>query len=426
MYSSRWATVEELKRRLVKLSSEEEITKSGLPMMYDDDSVYVDTSENHVIVVGATGSGKTQTTLLPESRLAIRAGESIVINDVKGEIYDRLKNDLEKNDYNVIKINLSNPEQSNNYNIFSLPYDLYKNNEKDKAVEVLENTIRYLIMDQNLNPNVDPFWENTATNYLVGVVLYLFETSNEVPTIKDAYKLAMEFDKEIINTLDKTSAIYVNLAPTVLAPPETKGSIISVLAQKVRTIISREQLTKVLETSDFDLKDIPNKKTALFIISGDTNYISSIIVPMIVTQIYYATSYFGTKERRLSVFIDEFEKLLPIRNFEVMADYSRTMNIKYLIFIKSLLELKNKYGREEAELIKLSFGTIVYLLANDIETLEDISNLCGNVKTPNDSYPLITKEELKLLNPFEAVVLIPRMYPIRTKFLPDYKYPWNN
>lgn len=425
MFSSRWANLDEMKKKFVKISCEDEITKSGLPMMYDDDGIYVDQSESHVIVVGATGSGKTQATLLPESRLAIRAGESIVVNDIKGEIYESLKKDLEKNDYKVIKIDLSNPNKSNNFNLFSLPFMLYKNKEKDKAIEVLEKSVRYIAMDSNNNQNSDPFWEISATNYFVGIILYLFENSDEVPTLKDAYKLAMDFDEKIINTIDKTSPIYVNLAPTILAPSETKGSIISVLGQKVGAIISHEQVTSMMEKSDFELADITKNKTALFIISKDGNYISSIMVPIIVTQIYYSISYFGKNERKLSIFIDEFEKLLPIKNFEVMADYSRSLNIKFLIFIKSLLELKSKYGKEETELIKISFGTIVYLLANDIETLEDISNMCGNVVTSNDSYPLIKKEELKLLSPFEAVVLVPRMYPIKTKFLPDYMYPWN-
>ena len=70
------------------------------------------------------------------------------------------------------------------------------------------------------------------------------------------------------------------------------------------------------------------------------------------------------------------------------------------------------------------FGNIVYLLANDTETLEDISKLCGNQQTDKGIEPLITVEDLKLLNNFEAVILIPRIYPIKTKLLPDYQIDW--
>ena len=70
------------------------------------------------------------------------------------------------------------------------------------------------------------------------------------------------------------------------------------------------------------------------------------------------------------------------------------------------------------------FGNIIYLLANDIETLQDISKLCGNQQSERGIEPLISVEELKLLNNFEAVILIPRIYPIRTKLLPDYEIDW--
>ena len=69
-------------------------------------------------------------------------------------------------------------------------------------------------------------------------------------------------------------------------------------------------------------------------------------------------------------------------------------------------------------------GNIIYLLANDMETLQEISALCGQTLTENRIEPLITKEELKLLNNFEAIILMPRIYPIKTKLLPDYKIDW--
>ena len=34
------------------------------------------------------------------------------------------------------------------------------------------------------------------------------------------------------------------------------------------------------------------------------------------------------------------------------------------------------------------------------------------------------KEDLKLLNNFEAVILIPRINPIKSKLLPDYQIDW--
>ena len=126
----------------------------------------------------------------------------------------------------------------------------------------------------------------------------------------------------------------------------------------------------------------------------------------------------------VNVVIDDFENLIPIKDFNNMLTLARGFNIKFTIFIRSILELRNIYGPEGTEILIMVFGNIVYLLANDTETLEDISKLCGNQQTEKGIEPLITVEDLKLLNNFEAVILIPRIYPIKSKLLPDYRIDW--
>ena len=83
MAYSRWATVEELKSKLTPISYDSEIKKSGIPMMYDDKNLYIKDDESHTLIIGSTGSGKTQLTTLPQLRLAIKAQESFIVHDGK-------------------------------------------------------------------------------------------------------------------------------------------------------------------------------------------------------------------------------------------------------------------------------------------------------------------------------------------------------
>ena len=69
----------------------------------------------------------------------------------------------------------------------------------------------------------------------------------------------------------------------------------------------------------------------------------------------------------------------------------------------------------------MSFGNIIYLLANDRETLQQISRLCGRI---DENTSLNTEEELKTMDYFEAIIITPRMYPIKTKLLPDFNIDW--
>ena len=101
MAYSRWATVEELKSKLTPISYDSEIKKSGIPMMYDDNNLYIKDDESHTLVIGTAESDKIQSTMLPQLRLAIKARESFIVHDVKGEIYNTLSGELKKQNYNI-------------------------------------------------------------------------------------------------------------------------------------------------------------------------------------------------------------------------------------------------------------------------------------------------------------------------------------
>ena len=84
MNYSRWATDNEIKEITVPINKKSDIKKSGIELMHDKKNIYIKDDEAHTIVIGATGSGKTQTFLLPQLELAIKAEESFIVHDVKG------------------------------------------------------------------------------------------------------------------------------------------------------------------------------------------------------------------------------------------------------------------------------------------------------------------------------------------------------
>ena len=423
MYS-KWTTKEELLERLTKVNHDTDIKKSGIPFTYDEDNLYLNDNEDHTMVIGSTGSGKTQTTVIPELRLAIKAQESFVLYDLKGEIYDLLSNDLEKEKYNIIKINLSNPTNGNSFNPLTLPYKLYKEGNKDKAIDIIENIGYYFLESEVINNNTDPFWTNSAISLFTGLTLYLFETEKEENiTINKIVSLMDELDSIKLDSFSKNSALYINLNAIIASPPETKASIIAVAKQLLKIFVTREQLSNLLSKTDFDISNIQKEKTAIFIIS-DNKASSNRLVSLIVDECYQAVMLNSNPERRLNILIDEFENTFRIKDFNNILTMSRSYNVRFNIYVKSLLELKNKYGINEYEILKLSFGNIIYLLANDIDTLEEVSKLCGKTKVNDKVEPLVSIEELKLLNNFEAIILMPRMNPIKTKLIPDYQIKW--
>ena len=88
MNFAKWETKENMKKYipLIGVNGKSKIESSGLPMAYDDEYLYITKRLNHSLIIGSTGSGKTQTVTLPLLELANKAGESVVVHDTKSEL----------------------------------------------------------------------------------------------------------------------------------------------------------------------------------------------------------------------------------------------------------------------------------------------------------------------------------------------------
>ena len=86
--------------------------------------------------------------------------------------------------------------------------------------------------------NQDPFWEKTSADYFSGVALGLFEDAKEEEININSISLATTvgedkfggstYIKEYFAAKDPSSAASINASSTIMAPSETKGSILSV------------------------------------------------------------------------------------------------------------------------------------------------------------------------------------------------------
>ena len=176
MYYSRWATKNEVANITETLDPKSQITESGMPLGYDKNKINILKNSFHTVVFGSIGSGKTQTITLPLIRLSINAGESFIVNDSKGDLYKKMVKKLESEGYLVTLLDIDRPKYGDRFNPLIFPYQLYKDGEKDKSIELIEEIAHYLLYDKR-NVDSDPFWENSTANLFTGLVLYLFENS---------------------------------------------------------------------------------------------------------------------------------------------------------------------------------------------------------------------------------------------------------
>lgn len=423
MSYAKWTTKDELSKNLTKVNLASEIKVSGVPMMYDDKNLYIDDQAVHTLIVGSTGSGKTEATILPTVHLSMLAKESFIIYDKKGEIYQQVASQLKKEGYHTLIVDFENSKNGHGWNPLILPYHLYKNGNKDAAMDELENIGYYLFEEKN---TIDSFWTNSAIHLFIGLALYLFDHAREEEiNFNSIYELSQcinedKVSQKFVDSLDKFGSVYYNLSGILCAPIETKGGIISVFNQKMNSFVAKENLSNMLANDELNIENITKDKTAIFIVTGMSNYANRFL-PLFVNQAINSINNSHVEHKRINIFLDEFDDLMPIRNFADVINYSRSLNVRFIVTIKGYVNLINTYGKEDAEIIQMCFGNIIYLLSSDIYTLTEISKLCGKTNIQNNIVPLITVEELKVMPVFEAVILKTRMMPYRGKLLPNYK-----
>src|SRR5699024_8636871 len=141
---------------------------AGIPLINNGKEMWIDNGEYHNLVIGSTGSGKTETVVKPMVNLLAKKGESMIITDPKGEIYKYSAAYLRSKGYNIIVLNFREPLKGNSWNPLTLPYKYYKSGNQDKAIELLDDVALNILYDPS-NKSESDFWEKSSADYFSGL-----------------------------------------------------------------------------------------------------------------------------------------------------------------------------------------------------------------------------------------------------------------
>ena len=440
---SRWAKEKEIindfKNTFIS-QSEDKTDAAGVPLMMKGDKILVDNGEYHNLVIGATGSGKTQTIIFPTVEVLAKHRESMIITDPKGEIYEQTSNMLRDKGYEVLVLNFRDPQAGNCWNPMTLPYKMYKEGNQDKAIELLDDLAANILYEEK-SGNADPFWEKTSADYFSGLTLALFDDAKEdevnlnsislMTTVGEEKFGGSTYMKEYFSMMDPSGAAYTNASGTIMAPSETKGSIISVFKQKIKLFATRDNLSEMLSHSDVDLGSIGEKPTVLYIVIQDEKKTYHSLVTILLKQCYEtligtAQKHGGRLPVRTNFLLDEFANMPPLKDITTMITAARSRAIRFTMIIQNFAQLDQVYGKENAETIRGNCGNTIYLITTELKALEEISKMCGEVKSKKDdktaSTPLVTVSDLQKMKQFEVIIMRLRLNPFKTKFIPYFKW----
>lgn len=440
---SRWAEPEELMQDLVQIDIEKPpYQTAGLPIISNGRTVYVDAQDHHSLIFGATGSKKSRLFIMPMIQMMANAGESYIVTDPKGELYQQTAGMAKSNGFHVVVVNFRDFLYSHRWNPLQIPYELYKEGKKDEAVGMLNDLLNSISADSMKNTK-DIYWIQQANSLALALILILFETGKpEEINMGSFVKMCGEYGKPIENNLlyqiyeyvSPDSVAGMNLSGVMISAEKTKDSIMSSLHAMIRIFILQEKLISMMGTNDFDLRNIGREKTAVYIIIPDEKSTYHFLATMFIKQCYEILIQEAQKmdniqlPRRVNFVLDEFANIPAIPEMDAMITAARSRNIRFFLVIQSFHQLKKIYG-DNAGTLTSNCENWVYLNSKEFAQLEEISKLCGNFTTSDGMIrPLIAPSQLLHLSKKrgEALILAARHYPILTE-MPDisqYMFPF--
>jgi len=434
---ARWASEEEIISSLYKINLDGGSPQyGGIPLYADADSVYVDSTDTHSLIIGSTGSKKTRLIGMPALRLYARAGESFIATDPKAELYEKTLPLLKEQGYKVFVLNLRDPTQSNSWNPLVVPYHLYHNGQQDKAIELVNDMASCIVKE---NYSREPYWYNSASDLLTGLLLTLFECAQENELNFKSLRALRTQAFRIINNgkpfILENFLLYLNpasfacslLSGTAEVCDDTRGCIVSTFDQAMRPFFSQDNLIDMLSANDLDMSKIGSEKTAVFMITPDENTLYHSLISVFVKQCYTELILEAQKQpakrlpRRVNFMLDEFSNLPQISDFPSMITASRSRNIRFNLIVQGINQLHDRYG-PQAETIRGNCENWVFLHSREYSLLEELARLSG---MRDNEEPLVSLPMLQTLDKDkgEAFILHKRKHPFIAN-LPDIdSYP---
>ena len=400
-----WKTVEEQKEfadfKIAKIDMTEKIEKAGMPINKINEYLLIyDTGAVHSLNYGSTRSGKTRKLLSVFVMLIVKAGESAIFHDNKGELYRRFHKLFERFGYTVNVIDFRFMKKSQHWNPLKLIVDCFKNKKEprvDDADQFTDDFVNQVVVD---NGQGERIWIDGQKAMIKSIILAVVQANikDSRKNLFSVYQVLSVLGKEVtfkgeknpkmlltayINSLEEINPARVAFTPIANSPDKTRGSFMTSTLSTL-AIYNGQNLAKLLSESDFSFSDYADGKHVLFIINPDENSKSNPIVSVLIDQAYQELVRCATAtkdmhlKKRLHFLLDETGNMAPINQIQNKLTVALSRWIFFHLFLQDDNQLDEVYGEQIAKIIRGNCNLKTFISSADMNTCKAISEEIGN------------------------------------------------
>ena len=328
-----------------------------------------------IFVVGAAGSGKSESIAVPLLSEFVRLGYSGLVYDFK---FPTLANDVEsflkaeRSPVRHVYINFNNPYQSMRVNPISPRYLLNTSYAREFAQAIIMNLMKEGIRKPD-------FWIRSATDLLTACIWYLKEEKPECCDIPHVFAMVTGKDTELLELLQKnpqTEQMTMSIYNAMERGADAQVSGVIGTLQSAIAQINTPELMYIFGGDDFSL-DVNNPQNPAILTIGNFPTLAQTFAPLCSLVITVAIKLMNQPGKHPSfVMLDEAPTIF-VPNLEILPNTGRSNHVATVLMCQDLAQLTDGYGKEKADVLFAACNTHFYGRVSSSFTAERLSRQFG-------------------------------------------------
>lgn len=407
----------------------------------------------HMMVIGASGTGKTYTFVKPYCFQCVKRRESVIITDPDGGLFRDMAGYFQDQGYVVRQLNLKDPIKSDGW-------DCLKTVQGPNA-ELIAQLFSHTVIS-NLVKDLDSIYGSGPMALLKACILRVVlghDYPPEKKNIKSVYELLSNpAGEEFLETMFDINILEPEETPCLkpylsykTASPNLRGNLITNLSVQLQ-LLQSDLLCQVLSTDDMDLT-LPGKQPcAYFCRFPDYHDTYKFIVSLFFSMLFIQLTEFaddcpgGRLPVPVNFLLDEFPSIGRIPDFDRKISTVRKRSMNICMILQDITQLQQERAYKDTWVtIMANCATLVSLGINDKETADLITKRIGETtvavetqqhdaqesilmpfcrrSTGEGRRSLLSFEELYRVGVDDCLILAQRHNPIYAKKYPYILHP---
>lgn len=401
-----WSTVSEQKKIFgsTVVDASLNLEEGGSPINYlpNENIILYEKGAVHDIVVGTTRCGKSRKIVRQLVMIVSMAGESMIFNDPKKEMYFDFRNFLEKKkDYKVNCLDFRNLQYSDGWNPLDSIIDCLQDRDDpdiDNADQYSQDMVTSIVVDSGKGEQI---WIDGQKALIKGIILANCQ-ANVSEDKKNFYSVYQTLallggeqaynnnpnDKKMklsayMNSLDETDIARTAYTTITNSPEKTRGSFMT-SALATLQLFSSIKLMKVLSKSDFSFREFTEGKRALFIVNPDEKKTYDRIAGICFDQSYQTLVFEANRmqgrrlKKKVHMIYDEFGNMPTIDAMQSKMTVALSRGIVYHLYVQGFDQLNDRYDESIARIIRGNCNLTYFISSADLNTCKEVAESIGD------------------------------------------------